>query len=56
MDAEAEKARKAEEQKQKEEEKLQKEEQQKELLRKFLSKFPPKRIPNCHEILEEERR
>ena len=38
------------------EEVKQKEEQQKELLRKFLSKFPPRRIPNCHEILEEERR
>ena len=45
-----------EELKQKEEEKQAKEERQKELLRNFLSKFPPKRIPNCHEILEEERR
>ena len=48
-DSEKEKMRRAEEQRQKEE-------QQKELLRKFLSKFPPKRIPNYHEVLEEERR
>ena len=56
VDSETERARKEEEKKQKEEEKLQKEEHQKELLKKFLSKFPPRRIPNCHEILEEERR
>ena len=38
------------------EEKKQQEAQQRELLRKFVSKFPPKRIPNYHEVLEEERR
>ena len=54
--SETEKVRRAEEQKQKEEERKQKEDHQKELLRKFLTKFPPRRIPNCHEILEEERR
>ena len=53
---EQEKVRKAEELKQKEEEQKTREEHQKELLRKFLSKFPPKRVVNNHDILEEEKK